>query len=93
MVVARSTDYHARVFHHHPWRAADSTVYKSSKLITISAAVFPYKKIGGMLHISVHTTCFRVLGVATTGTHSKQQRQHTAPRAYCTSHSSSRQWK
>ena len=44
MEVAGSTYYHARVLHHHPWRAADYTVYKSSKLITTTAAVFPYRR-------------------------------------------------
>ena len=41
MVVAGSTYYHARVLCHHPWRATDTTVYKSSKLIPTYAAVFP----------------------------------------------------
>ena len=39
LVVAGSTYYHARVLHHHPWRAADSTVDKLSQFIT--TFVFP----------------------------------------------------
>ena len=41
MVVAGSAFSQARVLHHHPRRAADSMVYKSSNLITTSASVFP----------------------------------------------------
>ena len=37
--LAGSTYYHARVLHHHPWRAADSTVYNSSQLITTSISL------------------------------------------------------
>ena len=46
MVVVGSTYYHARVLHHYSWRAADSTVYKSSKLTITTAA----PSLGGMLH-------------------------------------------
>ena len=44
---------------------------------------------------SLYNNLFSCFGVATKGTHNnKQQRQHTVPRAYRTSHSNrSRQWK
>ena len=64
MVVATSTYYHARVLHHYPWRAADSTVYKWSKLITTTAAVFFSR--GNMLHIiqvHIQQPTFVFLGV------------------------------
>ena len=70
--------YHARVLHDRPWRAADSTVYKSSRFIT---TISP----GDMMHqIRVHiynmhyNNLFSWVGLATRGVHNSSSNIRTS---------------